>query len=130
MSQEILFLTLAEVTEMHTRLLEQFGGQAGIRDLGLLQSALAMPAQQFGGEYLHPDPASMAAAYLFHLCRNHPFLDGNKRIAATVARVFLLANDIAFDPPEDEYCELVLAVARGELDKDAIAQFIRRFLAT
>ena len=128
MSRDLIFLTMAEVVDFHTRLLEQFGGQAGIRDTGLLQSALAMPAQQFGGEYLHPDLASMAAAYLFHLCRNHPFLDGNKRIAATVARVFLLANDATFDPPEDEYCELVLGVARGEIDKEGIAQFIRRFL--
>ncbi len=125
--REIIFLTLADVVDLHDRLLAEFGGRAGVRDMGLLQSAIAMPAQQFGGNYLHPELSDMAAAYLYHMCRNHPFLDGNKRIAAVAARVFLLANDVAFDPPEMEYCELVLAAARGNVGKSAIADFIRRY---
>ena len=87
-----VFLALGEVVELHRRMVEEFGGSAEVRDMGLLQSALAMPMAQFGGEYLHPDLAAMGAAYLFHIACNHPFVDGNKRIAATAARVFLKMN--------------------------------------
>ena len=87
-----IFLNLAEVVELHRRGIEQFGGPPEIRDLGLLESALAMPAAGFGGQYLHPDLATMAAAYLFHLVTNHAFIDGNKRIGAIAASTFLLMN--------------------------------------
>src|SRR5689334_16237390 len=118
-----LFLTLAEVVELHRKGVERFGGSAEMRDPGLLQSALAMPQAGFGGEFLHPDLASMGAAYLFHLVTNHPFVDGNKRIGAVAARVFLLMNDAQFDPSEEEYGDLVLAVARGEASKDEVIAF-------
>ena len=89
-----VFLNLAEVLEIHRDQIERYGGQAGIRDLGLLQSALAMPAAGFGGRYLHEDLLEMAAVYLFHIARNHPFVDGNKRTGAVAALVFLSLNDI------------------------------------
>jgi death-on-curing protein len=84
-----VFLNLAEVLEIHRDQIERYGGQPGIRDLDLLQSALAMPAAGFGDRYLHEDLLEMAAAYLFHIARNHPFVDGNKRtVAAASTRRF------------------------------------------
>ncbi len=81
-------LSLAEVLEIHRDQIERYGGHAGLRDLGLLQSALAMPAARFGGRYLHGDLLEMAAAYLFHIEQNHPFIDGNKRTGTVAAIVF------------------------------------------
>lgn len=74
-----LFLDLNQIIRLHTQLIDRYGGQSGIRDTGLLQSAIAMPRAGFGETYLHKDLFEMAAAYLFHLVQNHPFLDGNKR---------------------------------------------------
>ncbi len=123
-----LFLTFEEVIEMHARLVALFGGSAELRDAGLLQSALAMPASAFGGAYLHPSFAEMAAAYLFHIAANHPFVDGNKRIAATAARVFLTINDVEFNPTEQEYGDLTLGVAAGQLRKDNVIEFFRKHI--
>ena len=81
----------------------------------------------YGGDFLHTDVYEMAAAYLYHLVKNLPFLDGNKRVGAVAALVFLLLNGYDFDAPEDDFAELVLAVARGELDKAQVAVFIRRW---
>lgn len=120
-----IFLTLAEVIELHREGVARFGGSAELRDVKLLESALGMPRAGFGGEYLHPDLPSMAAALMFHLITNHPFVDGNKRIGAVAARVFLLMNDVAFDPSEEAYGDLVLAVAKGEATKDEAIAFFR-----
>jgi death-on-curing protein len=120
------FLALDEVVEMHRRLIEAFGGSPELRDLGLLQSALAMPASSFGGQFLHPSLAEMAAAYLYHFACNHPFVDGNKRIAATTARVFLLMNGAEFEPSEQEYGDLTLGVAAGSLDKADVIEFFKK----
>jgi len=121
-----VFLSFDEVVEMHQRLVALFGGSSELRDAGLLQSALGMPASAFAGEYLHSSLAEMAAAYLFHIASNHPFVDGNKRIAATAARVFLLINDAEFEPSEQEYGDLTLAVASSQLDKGAVVEFFKR----
>jgi death-on-curing protein len=120
------FLTLDETVEIHRRLIDRFGGSHGLRDPGLLQSALAVPAGMFGGHFLHGSLAEMAAAYLFHLARNHPFVDGNKRAAATAARVFLLMNGANFDPNELEYGDLTIGVAAGTLDKNEAIEFFKR----
>jgi death-on-curing protein len=120
------FLTFDEAVEIHRQLIDQFGGSHGLRDPGLLQSALAMPESMFGGQYLHASLAEMGAAYLFHLARNHPCIDGNKRVASAAARVFLLMNGAAFDPAEAEYGDLTIGVAAGALDKDATIDFFRR----
>ena len=82
MSLNPIFLCLGEVVEIPRDQIERYGGSPGIRDLGLLQSALAMPAAGFGGRYLHTDLFEMSAAYLFHITQNHPFADGNKRTGA------------------------------------------------
>jgi death-on-curing protein len=123
----VKFLTLTEVLEIHRDQIARYGGTTGIRDIELLKSALGMPAATYGGEFLHTDAFEMAAAYLFHLVKNHPFLDGNKRVGAVAALVFLLLNSHNFDAPEDEFAEMVLLVARGEVDKAEVTVFIRRW---
>jgi death-on-curing protein len=119
------FLTLDEVLEIHRDQLARYGGTSGIRDLGLLQSALAQPQATFGGQFLHADLFEMAAAYLFHLVQNHPFVDGNKRVGAVAALVFLRMNDQDIKITNIELELLVLSVARGQADKAAITTFIR-----
>jgi death-on-curing protein len=122
---EIAFLTLEEVVAIHRDQIERYGGSLGVRDWGLLRSAIAMPAATFGGQFLHADLCEMAGAYLFHIVQNHPFIDGNKRVGAVVADVFLALNDIQLDASEDDYAELVLSVARGETSKSGIAEFFK-----
>ena len=122
---EPLFLTLDEVVAIQRDQIERYGGSLGVRDWGLLKSAVATPAVKFGGRFLHGDLMEMAAAYLFHLVQNHPFIDGNKRVGAVAADVFLALNDITLIASEDDYAELVLAVARGETSKSTAAEFFR-----
>src|SRR5512144_548986 len=105
-----VFLTLDEAIEIHRDQIARYGGSDDIRDVGLLQSALAMPAAMFGGKFLHADLYEMAAAYLFHLVQNHPSLDGNKRVGAAATLVFLLLNGVELDVDGDALTELVLAV--------------------
>ncbi len=120
-----LFLDLDQVLRLHRDLIERYGGLDGTRDMGLLQSAVAMPKMAYGGNYLHADIYEMAAAYLYHLVQNHPFLDGNKRIGAAAAIVFLAINDIEIEADEDGLVDLTLSVAEGKAGKGEIAQFFR-----
>ncbi|MBI5552045.1 MAG: type II toxin-antitoxin system death-on-curing family toxin [Desulfobacterales bacterium] len=122
-----VFLSLAEVLEIHQDQVARYGGASGIRDIELLKSALGMPSATFGGQFLHTDIYEMAAAYLFHLVKNHPFIDGNKRTGAVAALIFLALNNFDFDAPEDDFADMVLSVVRGDLDKADVALFIRRF---
>ncbi|MCL2646867.1 MAG: type II toxin-antitoxin system death-on-curing family toxin [Phycisphaerales bacterium] len=121
-----LFLDLDQVLRLHRSLIEHYGGIDGTRDMGLLQSALAMPQASYGGQLLHADMFEMAAAYLYHIVQNHPFLDGNKRTGSAAAIVFLAINDITIDNDEDGLIELTLAVASGQSGKTEIAKFFRR----
>ncbi len=121
------FLSLAEVLEIHQDQVTRYGGASGIRDIELLKSALGMPSATFGGQFLQTDIYEMASAYLFHLVKNHPFVDGNKRVGAVAALVFLDLNGFDFDAPEDDFADMVLDVAQGKLDKADVAVFIRRF---
>jgi death-on-curing protein len=125
---EPMFLTLDEVLELKAEALEHFGGQDGIRDITLIESAIATPRQTFAGEFLHADLAAMAGAYLYHLASNHGFIDGNKRVGARAAYVFLALNGCEVDFPLDQTEQLVLGVAKGEVSKDEVAAFIRRLL--
>ena len=120
-----VFLSLAEILQIHRDQIERYGGRAGLRDLGLLQSALAMPAAGFGGRYLHSDLHEMAAAYLFHISQNHPFVDGNKRTGTVAAIVFLSLNGIELDANEAQLEQLVLEVAQGKAGKSTVADFLR-----
>jgi death-on-curing protein len=120
------FLDVEDVLEIHTAQLERFGGLAGVRDKGLLESALAQPSVTFGVEYLHADLYEMGAAYLFHLVSNHPFFDGNKRTGLICALTFLDINGIQLALDEKDLEPMVLAVANGEADKKTVAEFFRR----
>jgi death on curing protein len=123
----IKFLNLAEVMEIHRDQIARYGGSAGLRDLNMLKSVVAMPQATFGGTFLHSDIFEMAAAYLFHVVRNHPFLDGNKRVGAVAAIVFLELNRYDFTAREEKLAETVFGLARSELTKADIALFIRKW---
>ena len=122
---EPLFLTLDEVLGIHADQIRRYGGSPGLRDLDLLRSALGMPETTFEGEFLHGSVFEMAAAYLFHLARNHPFLDGNKRVALMCALVFLGLNGQRLQADPDFPYELVDGVAAGSVDKAQVSVFLR-----
>jgi death-on-curing protein len=122
-------LTVDIVTEIHEAVLAAFGGAGGIRDEGLLHSAVAAPQATFGGQSPFADLVEVAAAYLFYLCRNHAFIDGNKRTAMTAAIVFLRLNNIEPAPDSDKWEALVLDVAASRLDRDATTKRLRKLLA-
>ena len=111
--------------EIHRDQLERYGGSPGIRDSALLRSAIAMPSAGAAGEYLHTDLIEMAAAYVFHIVKNHPFIDGNKRTGAVAAFVFLDLNGVEVRIAEAELFDLIMAVAAGEASKSGIAEFLR-----
>ena len=125
----IEFLTLDDILETHREQIRVYGGSDGVRDLGLLQSALAQPSAAFGGVFLHNDICEMAAAYLFHLVQNHPFIDGNKRVGLEAALLFLEINEYAFEVSDDELIDLVLATEQGQTTKTDIAEFFLQHLA-
>lgn len=120
-----VFLGLDEVIEIHADQIKRYGGHPGIRDINLLKSAIAMPAAGFGEDYLHTDMYEIAAAYLYHIVRNHPFLDGNKRTGAVASIVFLLMNGIEVNADEDSFSTVVFSVAEGKMNKAGIAAFFR-----
>jgi death on curing protein len=122
---EPLFLTLEKVLELQRRSIDTYGGLHGIRDKGLLESALAMPQAGFGGEYAHSTVFEMGAAYLFHLTKNHPFLDGNKRIGFAAAVVFLHMNGYRYEDTQKAAEAMVLKAATGQSDKPDIAAYLR-----
>jgi len=119
------FLTLVEVLSILQDQITRYGGEFGIRDLNLLSSAIAVPQASFGGQTLHADLFEMAAAYAFHICQNHPFLDGNKRVALASALVFLHLNDVNISDPNDRLYPLMMKVARSETGKRVIAETLR-----
>lgn len=125
MTMQPIFLSLARVIDIHQNSIETYGGSPGVRDMGLLQSAISQPQMQFSGAYLHDGLAAMAGAYLYHLVKNHPFVDGNKRTGAMAAFIFLDLNDIELTATEEEYTELVLSVAAGNADKNQVIAFFR-----
>jgi death-on-curing protein len=124
--EDPVFLTLGEVIEIHHDQIERYGGDPGLRDLGLLQSAMAMPPAGFGGRYLHTDLFEMAAAYLFHITQNHPFIDGNKRTGAVASLVFLSLNNVEIEADEEEFEKTVMGVAEGKIEKASVAKFLRK----
>jgi len=125
-SAEPLFLDVEDVIELHMTQLEIYGGAAGIRDRGLLESAVAQPQASFGGEFVHDGLYAMAAAYLFHIVSNHPFVDGNKRAGMLSAVVFLDVNGISISHPSDALYELTMGVAEGRIAKLAVAAELER----
>jgi death on curing protein len=119
------FLDVEDVLGIHALQIERFGGSEGVRDLGLLDSAVAQPRAAFGGQFLHQDPFAMAAAYLFHVVMNHPFVDGNKRTGLMAALVFLDLNGHPIDRPSPALEEMTLAVAAGLKEKEEVTELLR-----
>ena len=126
MKHPIDFLTLAEVLEIHLDEINKFGGSHGVRDLKLLESAVATPQQSFGGEYLHHDLFEMAAAYAYHISQNHPFVDGNKRTGLAAALVFLELNRTHIADPEGTLYNTMLDMGRGRIDKLSFAAILKK----
>ncbi|MFH0901755.1 MAG: type II toxin-antitoxin system death-on-curing family toxin [Pseudomonadota bacterium] len=120
------FLDLEDVLELHALQLARYGGVDGLRDRGLLESALAQPQATFDGAFVHDGLFVMAAAYLFHIVQNHPFVDGNKRTGLLATLVFLDLNGISITHGSPGLYELTLGVAEGRVTKTAAAETLRR----
>ena len=120
------FLSVDDVLVFHEDQLANYGGAPGVRDMGLLESAVAMPMAGFGDQYLHAGLFEMAAAYLYHIVGNHPFVDGNKRTGTVTALAFLELNGIEPDIENKELERFVRSVAEGKTDKAAVAEFLRK----
>lgn len=123
------FLTLAELIEIHRNQIELYGGNPGIRDITLVSSAIVIPKSTFDGDFLHGGLLEMAAAYVYHIYQNHPFVDGNKRVALVAGLVFLELNGISIEDPRGELYSLMMRVAAGKTGKDAIAATLKRISA-
>lgn len=124
-----IFVTVEEVIEHHRRAIERYGGSPGLRDGGLLESAVLQAQATFGDELLHPDLSSQAAAYGFHLAKNHPFVDGNKRTAAATLLYFLELNGRTLAVSEEDFLETILALAACTITKEALTQWISHHIA-
>lgn len=121
-------LTVEMVREIHAEAVANFGGSDGIRDLALVESAVAAPQASFGGQSPYTDMAEVAAAYLFYLCRNHAFIDGNKRTALGACLVFLRLNDIEPRADGPEWEDITLGIASSQLDREQATQQIRKLI--
>ena len=128
--KEVLHLTVSAVRAIHVEVLKAHGGADGIRDVALLESAVAAPKASFGGRSVMGDPVEIAAAYLFYLCNDHPFVDGNKRVALASCLVFLKQNDMLAteELPASAWEAFVLDVAASRLDRQATAVRLRELL--
>ncbi len=125
-----MFLTRDDVLQIHEDQIEQYGGSPEVRDTGLLDSALSTPSASFEGKYLHDGLPAMAAAYMFHLIQNHPFVDGNKRTGAMCSLIFLNMNHADFDVSNKDLEELAYSIAKSELTKAQVTeQFEKRVIA-
>jgi death-on-curing protein len=119
-----VFLTFDEILVIHEHQIRKYGGSSGLRDFGLLESARGGVEATFGGEFLHASLFEMAAAYLYGICKNHPFVDGNKRTALACALVFLGLNGKRIRSPQDTLVDLVIGIAEGTVSKAAVAVFL------
>ena len=119
------FLSVDEVLEIQSQMLEAYGGQSGVRDRASLESAVGMPTQTFGGEFVHADLFEMAAAYAFHIAQNQPFVDGNKRTGLAAALTFLQLNGLSIIDPTGRLYEAMIAQATKQLDKQGLASLVR-----
>jgi death-on-curing protein len=128
-SGQIYHLTVENVLEVHAEAISHFGGATGIREMALLESAVAAPQASFGGEPVYNDLIEVAAAYLFFICRNHPFVDGNKRAALGACIVFLRLNGIEPQSDGQPWEDLTLEVAASSLDRDQATKRLRALVS-
>lgn len=119
-NKEPNFLTVEEVTRLNAETIQHHGGSFGIRDQVYLESAVLMPQQRMYNQYLHPTIEAMSGAYLFHICQNHPFQDGNKRTALLACETFLRMNGKELSLPQEKRVEMMLQVASGQMKKDEL----------
>ncbi|MGD9125718.1 MAG: type II toxin-antitoxin system death-on-curing family toxin [Desulfarculaceae bacterium] len=124
--QEIHFLTLEEVVQIHQDQVEKIGGQGGIRHEGRLRACISLPANKMGGSYAHRDLFEMAAAYLFHIADQKPFLEANDRVAAMSALYFLFLHHIELSADSADFANIVSNASRGKASKMQIADFLRK----
>jgi death-on-curing protein len=122
------YFSAEQLLELHEEMLEIFGGSSGLRDRGALEAAVARSAMTFGGEDLYPDLGAKAAALLHSLVMNHPFVDGNKRVGAAAAELFVELNDHDLNASDSELEDVTLATARGEMSAEALAIWFRQRL--
>jgi death-on-curing protein len=118
-----IFLDISDVLEIHRDQIERYGGDDGVRDMNLLESALAMPGAGVRGQLIHTSLSEMAAAYLYHIVKNHPFVDGNKRTGAMAAFTFLKLNGLTLKASPEEFENLIRQIAEGKADKATAADF-------
>jgi len=121
-------IEISEVEKIHDILIERFGGAKGIRDKGILESAIGRPFQTFDGKDLYPDPVDKAAAIFESIVSNHPFVDGNKRTAYVLMRLILKRNQLDIEVDQDTKYDFVIKAAKGELTFDKIKSWIRNNL--
>ncbi|MEH2037411.1 type II toxin-antitoxin system death-on-curing family toxin [Nostoc sp.] len=122
------FLSISQVLDIHQDEINSFGGTSGVRDEGLLDSALAQPQATFGGELLHPTIHEQAAAYLYHLAMNHPFIDGNKRTAFAVMDTFITLNGYSLNLSQEQAYNLVIQVVQKEISKEELSALLELHL--
>lgn len=125
---DIIFLTVGEVLEIHRDQIDRYGGSMLIRSNDLLCSAVNAPAAQFQGEYLNQDIFEMAAAYIFYICQDHPFIDGNKRTALASGLVFLELNGVSIIDAEGVLYSSVMQMAKGQMEKYEMAVTLRELV--
>jgi death on curing protein len=125
---DCVHLSIDIVREIHAEVIKQFGGLNGVRDENLLASAVLAPQSRSGGKSPYADIVEVAAAYLFYICKNHPFLDGNKRTAMMAAIVFLRLNGMEPLPDSAEWEKLMLDVAGSKIDRAPTTQRLRKLL--
>lgn len=123
-----IFLTANDIIDLHDCLIKAYGGASGLRDINLLASAIAQPMATYGRILLHKNVAAQAAAYLFHIIKNHPFVDGNKRTSVTTALLFLELNGHTKKLPENHLFELAMATARNEITKEELTLALQKLL--
>lgn len=119
------YLTLLEVLELHRRIIAQSGGTLGVRDFGLLESAIAQPQMMFAGEELYTSLIEKAAALGFSIIMNHPFIDGNKRAGHAALETFLILNGIEINASVDEQENIILAIASGEVGRETFVEWLQ-----
>ena len=123
------FIPKEVVLTIHADLLQRYGGEPGLRDVGLLESALAQPKMTFDGKYVHKTLFDKTAAYGFHVCKNHPFVDGNKRVAFVLMDIFLQKNGREIISPEEEVYKMMMNLASGKLTKVQLSSWLKEHSA-
>ncbi len=123
---EFRFLSVEDVLELHEMQLESYGGATEIRASDLIESAVMMPQASFGGQFVHADVFTMAAAYAFHIAENQPFVDGNKRTALAAALVFLDWQHFEIEDTDDELYDAMIGLAIKKIDKNGLANLFRK----